>query len=114
MTIIKTRKGEEILVDDEDYQYLNQFCWFTNNYGHTIFSRDNKIIGNFKTQKILMHRLIMNNTDSKIEIDHINHSRLDNSKCNLRVVTRQQNNFNRGLSKKSGFKGASWYQRDKK
>ena len=36
-------------------------------------------------------------------IDHINHSRTDNSIENLRVVTNQQNHFNR-----SNVKGYSW------
>ena len=36
-------------------------------------------------------------------IDHINHSKTDNSVENLRVVTQQQNNFNR-----SNVKGCSW------
>ena len=36
-------------------------------------------------------------------IDHINHTRDDNSIENLRVVTNQQNHFNR-----SGVKGYSW------
>ena len=42
-------------------------------------------------------------------IDHENHIRDDNSIHNLRVVTQQQNHFNR-----SGVKGYSWIKRDKK
>jgi hypothetical protein len=29
-----------------------------------------------------------------LEVDHINHDKLDNRRCNLRIVTRQQNNQN--------------------
>ncbi len=36
----------------------------------------------------------MNPSDS-MEVDHINHDRLDNRKKNLRVVTRSQNKMNR-------------------
>ena len=42
-------------------------------------------------------------------IDHINHSKTDNNEANLRVVTQQQNNFNR-----SGVKGYSWDKSKKK
>jgi len=42
-------------------------------------------------------------------IDHINHSRTDNSIENLRVVTNQQNHFNR-----SNVKGYTWSKRDSK
>ena len=42
-------------------------------------------------------------------IDHINHSRTDNSIENLRVVTNQQNHFNR-----SNVKGYCWSKRDSK
>ena len=39
-------------------------------------------------------------------IDHINHTRDDNADGNLRVVTNQQNQFNR-----TGVKGYYWYKR---
>jgi len=42
-------------------------------------------------------------------IDHENHTRTDNSNENLRVVTTQQNNFNR-----SNVKGYSWDKSRKK
>jgi len=44
------------------------------------------------------------------QIDHINGDRLDNRIKNLRVVTQQQNAFNRVLYKNnsSGVKGVSW------
>lgn len=45
-----------------------------------------------------------------LEIDHINGDRADNRWSNLRSVTRQQNNYNLGISKRnvSGVKGVSW------
>ena len=50
---------------------------------------------------ILLHRLIayaylgLDIINSKIQIDHINRDRSDNRVCNLRLVTCQQNQFNR-------------------
>ena len=45
-----------------------------------------------------------------MEIDHINGDRADNRWSNLRQVTRQQNNYNLGISRRnvSGTKGVSW------
>jgi hypothetical protein len=45
-----------------------------------------------------------------MEIDHINGERTDNRWANLRCVTRSQNNYNMGVSRRnvSGVKGVSW------
>jgi hypothetical protein len=50
------------------------------------------------------------------EIDHINHDKLDNRVENLRLVTRSENNKNRGLSPKntSGITGVCWSKVKKK
>ena len=47
------------------------------------------------------------NAPDNLEVDHINHDRHDNRLENLRLVTRQQNVFNRRLNKNntSGYKG---------
>ena len=52
----------------------------------------------------------------KNEIDHINRKRDDNSWKNLRTVTRQENNYNCGISKNnnSGYNGVSWHKGTKK
>ena len=63
---------------------------------------------------IFRHRLIascfleLDINDLTIEVDHINRERLDNSLENLRLVSRQQQCFNKGA------KGCSFHKRDKK
>lgn len=49
-------------------------------------------------------------------IDHINGKRDDNSRDNLRNVTRSQNGQNRSISSNnvSGHHGVSWHERDKR
>jgi hypothetical protein len=50
------------------------------------------------------------------ELDHINHNRADNSLCNLRCVTSQENSQNRSLRRdnRSGRVGVYYYKRNKK
>jgi hypothetical protein len=111
MKEIKLSKGKTTIVDDEDYEYLNQFKWYYNT-GYAV--RGKKIGG--KGIKILMHRLIMGVTDSKVHIDHFNHNKLDNRKENLRIATQQQNQFNKKPKENSSskYKGVTWCKSRKK
>lgn len=72
------------------------------------------ILGN----KALAHRLIWlyHYGEWPVEIDHIDRNRTNNRIENLRIVDRQQNNFNCGVSKnnKSGVNGVSWHSQSKK
>lgn len=85
---IKLTQGKKTLVDDEDYEYLNQFKWFYNNgYACKMLPR------NGKPQKAtFIHKLVMNNPSKRV--DHINGDTLDNRKENLRLVTHSQNIIN--------------------
>lgn len=96
-----------VIVDDEDFDYLNQFHWQVDKF--------NSVKGRVKGKQILIHRLIMN-PPNDIEIDHIDGNRLNNQKSNLRFATSSQNKMNRGARKdsKSGYKGVSWHKQNKK
>ncbi len=109
-------KGEIALVDDDMYEYLNQWKWCvlktkTNNF----YAVRNIYIGNnYRGKLIYMHRLIMN-TPKDMGTDHINHNSLDNRRKNLRWAHTKQNMRNQikthGSSK---FKGACWDKQCKK
>ncbi len=97
-------------IDLDDYKFIKDKIWGFHNcgYSHHVY-RTNK-----KNTRIYLHRYILeqNGFDlSEKEVDHINGDRLDNRKCNLRIVTEQQNRYN--LSKRSGnctskYKGVSY------
>jgi hypothetical protein len=89
MKEIKIKKGIVTQVDDEDFEYLNQFQWF-NHYGYVV--RMEKINGKNKT--IRMHREIMKTPDSLV-VDHIDHNTLNNQKSNLRNCSSRENVMNR-------------------
>jgi hypothetical protein len=91
------------LVDDEDFEYLNQFNWYLSKVGYAIGGELKMGIKAF----IKMHRLIMGVSDPKIKIDHKNRNKLDNRKCNLRICTPAQNSHNstKRRNTKNNYKG---------
>lgn len=101
MKEIKLTKGQYALVDDEDFDYLNQWKWKFDSHGYasrTIYPKG----------KVYMHQLV-NQTKKGFVTDHINQNKLDNRRNNLRTVTSSQNLHNSGISAKntSGYKGIS-------
>lgn len=100
-----------VTVDDEDLEKVIPYIWCFNRQNHTIYIQAN--IGNNKTIEI--HQLILEYKEGFV-IDHKNHNRLDNRKENLRYATKSQDLANRRLqlNNKSGYKGVSWIERDKR
>ena len=108
-------QGKVALVDDEDYEYLNQFNWFASKNFNTYYAtRGTRKDG--KKVSVPMHRVILNVSTGK-HIDHINHDGLDNRKINLRICTISQNQHNQRLHtglKSSVYKGVHWSKKSKK
>ena len=92
------------IVDDEDFERVNKIKWYCRNYRHTCYAIHtlNKTKTAFR-----MHRFIMDVSDPKIYIDHINRNGLDNRKKNLRTSNHKQNSRNRAIQIKntSGYRG---------
>ena len=116
MKEIKLTKGRVALVDDEDFEKLNQYKWqailsCSNWYAIRAFQ------SNGKQKRILMHREIMNALPGVI-IDHKFSDGLDNRKENLRPCTPQQNGFNKKYpnkrNSKLGVRGVFWKSTTKK
>jgi len=101
MKEILLNKGKVTLVDDDDFEYLNQLKWHCNNHGYVTCSLNGK--------PILMHREILHAKDNEC-IDHKNRNILDNRKCNIRICTRTENKINQSIYKNntSGYKGVTW------
>lgn len=107
MKEIPLTKGQIALVDDADYEWLNQWKWCY--LGERYAARwDNDAN---PRQLIYMHRLIMQ-TPEGMRTDHINLNKLDNRRNNLRIVTNSQNGMNIPKQPKrccsSRYKGVSW------
>lgn len=90
-------------VDDQDFDWLNQWKWSMTGNGYAV--RNARVERGLYTV-VRMHRFIVDAPDGMF-VDHINGDTTDNRRDNLRVCTAHQNTFNRGKQKnnKSGFKG---------
>jgi len=96
MKQIPLTQNQFAIVDDEDFEFLNQWKWYAlfdkNTQG--FYARRNDYTGN-KHTSIRMHRIVFNINDPKIIVDHIDGNTLNNCRSNLRVSTVSQNNSNR-------------------
>ena len=104
-------QGKVALVDDEDFERLNQFKWCAAKiYGGNFYAMRDSLLPDGTRKRILMHRIIMN-TPKGLDTDHINSDTLYNCRNNLRVCTHQQNMCNQRYARKnskSGIRGVYW------
>jgi hypothetical protein len=103
MKEIPLTQGKVALVDDEDFEWLDQWKWCLS------YKDGYAVRANRPYSKIYMHTEILK-TPPELVCDHINRNPLDNRRCNLRACARTVNQHNRGMqaNNKSGYKGVSY------
>jgi len=112
MKEIQLTKGCVAIVDDKDFDFLNQWKWHAavQNSGHVSAVRG-ATSGKGKQKTILMHRVITNAPPDKV-VDHIDGNPLNNCRSNLRICTQAENIRNKGkrIDNTTGFCGVfkSW------
>ena len=110
MKLIPLSQGKFAQVDDEDFEYLNQWKWCAHKNKNVFYAQRNVLIdGKRKTQ--LMHVLIMGNNPTRLQIDHIDGIGLNNQKNNLMFCTNQENCMKQHKQNKkcsSIYKGVHW------
>lgn len=97
-----------LVIDKEDWERLNHLTWCVDRNGYVVNSQKYREGARVRSRKVMLHRIITN-APRGMEVDHINHDPLDNRRCNLRIVTRQQNVVNgRGVPNSSSrYKGVT-------
>ena len=117
MQQISLTQGQFALVDDIDYDKLNQFKWCVKKERNGNFYAVRWSLENGKQIKIRMSRQILGlEYRDPRQTDHINHITLDNCRDNLRVCTCLENQRNRRANSDSTsqFKGVHWDKQKKK
>ena len=106
-------KGQEVLVDDEDFDRVTALAWHLTvpRHGRRYVRHGDRIKteNGPKVVAISLHRFILGHKPGMV-VDHINGNPLDNRKSNLRFCTHQQNNANavKRVPGTSRFKGVTW------
>lgn len=102
-------KGEThfVLVDEEDYPKVYQYSWSITKRRGVILD----VRARVEKKKQKLHRVIMGCVagDGRV-VDHIDRNPLNNSKSNLRLVTKSENSRNKKTSGKSRFPGVCWHK----
>lgn len=114
--IIPLTQGQQAIVDDEDYERVSKYKWWTMKcrksgfYACRTFRKSNN-----KRASILLHRFIMNPPE-KMQVDHVDDNGLNCTRSNMRVCTNAENNRNKKLrpDNTSGYKGVTWDKRNKR
>lgn len=106
---IPLTKGKVAIVDHEDWALLSQYKWRVS----TAKRKDGSVRTYYAITRVdgrhtYMHRLLMKPPDGLV-VDHRDGNGLNNTKDNLRIATRGENNSNKHTKL-----GVSWGKRDKK
>lgn len=106
MKRIKLTKGKCAIVDDDDFEFVNQWKWYAHESQKTCYYVARRDTSN---RFIYLHRFLIN-VEQGNTVDHINGNRLDNRRSNLRICSSKENQRNRGPQKNntSGYKGVTW------
>lgn len=87
---------------------FKKYNWYENSNGYLRSSMSNV--------NVLAHHFVIGEPINKLEIDHIDNDKKNNMTDNLRIVTRSENNFNKGIriDNISGYRGVYFCKRDQK
>lgn len=110
MKTINISNGQIVMVDDEDFDYLNQWNWSCKKSPYTFYAFRQQVIDG-RAVEIKMHRQLLKVVFQKeVLIDHKDRNGLNNQKDNLRKCNRSQNNINsvKRSNSTSIYKGVSF------
>lgn len=86
----KAGQGKFAKVSKDDYSLLMRYTWHY---------RDGYAITKVNRKEMRMHRMVLNETDPEVLVDHKDRDRLNNQRENLRRFTHTQNSNNRTSSR---------------
>ena len=113
MVKIPLTQGKFALIDDKDFNLVNQYKWFAQKHRNTYYACRRAKRMNDKGKFMSMHRLILDFPDN--DVDHKDGNGLNNGRYNLRTCSKSQNQQNQmktnnGRKTSSIYKGVSWHK----
>lgn len=103
-----TANGDAFRFNAVDYNLVSSYSWYKTLNGY-IATR------NSRNEMLLLHQLIMGTTGDGgyLSVDHINHDKTDNRRCNLRYSNKILNGQNTKIraDNSSGATGVYWSKR---
>ena len=96
-------------VNKEDYlRFVEGYSFCLATGGYVLYSSKKDGLNGKRLHRVMLQIP----DDSKLQGDHINQNKLDNTRENLRICTNQQNSCNKSLTKSntSGYKGV-WFDK---
>ena len=116
MKEIKLTQGKITLVDDADFEMLNQFKWYAHKVRKTYYADRLIWLPDEKRQiTVRMNHFIVGRPIVGFVCDHIDGNGLNNQRNNLRIVTYRQNTQNiKNIITTSRYPGVDWFKRDSK
>lgn len=112
MREIPLTRDKVALVDDEDYERIAAYRWWSLRGYRDIWYAVRQERRDGKVFQIAMHREILQGCTAK-RIDHKDHDGLNNQKSNLRPCTPGENAIHfshRRANNRSGFRGVGWHK----
>lgn len=108
---IPLTQGHAALVDEEDFDFLNQWVWRAKPHGNTVYA-----IREENNTSIYIHKLVAARCGLHGRIDHEDGDGLNNRRNNLREADNSQNMWNRRLNCNSttGYKGVTYDSKARK
>jgi len=106
--------GLVAIVDAADYPAVKPYHWYANKTAGTTYVKAETTRG-WQRSRLLLHRVILGPLPASVDVDHHDGNGLNNTRANISVATRSQNNANRKrmVSNTSGYVGVTRYAADK-
>jgi HNH endonuclease len=106
MIKVELSQGFTAFIDDGDFELINNYKWHVSLVGSKVKQAMCNTVINGKPTKLSMHRLLMKPLVLEV-VDHIDGNPLNNQKCNLRLCSPTENQYNRPrtINNQSAYKG---------
>ena len=110
MIQILLTKDQIAYIDDED-EILAKYNWYADGNPNKYYAKRNNHGKTCRLHRCVMERMLNRKLNTGEEVDHKDNNGLNNTRSNLRLASRTENNRNRKNYKQNRYKGTSFNKR---